>query len=285
MNLDRILLVFFNQTLAHPVLDVVMAAITLLAMPGVFVAPLALLLGKHKREGWISLATIFVSVLLSVGLQFVFHRPRPLDARAVLPMPAFPSFPSGHAAAFFGLALLLALRWPRSTLPAFATAAVVSLSRVCLGQHFPSDILGGAIIGLGVAAVVHGYTRPMPISRPRWAWLLWGQLAAVLFISLVAYLDLLHFGFLTLPGADKVLHFVLFGMLAFLGVGWWARQPAGHVLGVLGGLAVVEEAAQALSPVRSFDPWDLVFTLGGIVCLGLLAHHVSRRRIDAAVDR
>lgn len=277
MNLDQTWLVFFNQTLAHPVLDVIMAAITLLAMPGVFVPPLVLLLGRHKREGRAALATIVVSVLLSVGLQFALGRPRPADVRLVLPMSAFPSFPSGHAAGFWGLALLLALHWPKSAIPAGITALVVSLSRVCLGHHFPSDILGGAIIGLGTAAVMYGCTRPAPTARPRWAWLLWGQLAAVLFISLVAYLDLLHFGFLTLPGADKVMHFGLFGVLAFFVVGWWAQQPAGRVLAILGGLAIIEEAAQALSPVRSFDPWDLVFTLGGIACLGLLARHIVRR--------
>ncbi|MBN1937173.1 MAG: phosphatase PAP2 family protein [Anaerolineae bacterium] len=283
MNLDQTLLAFFNYTLAHPISDALMAAITLVAMPGIFVVPLVLLLGKHTREGWTLLTTIVFSALLSVGLQFIFRRLRPIDVRAVLPMSSFPSFPSGHAAAFFSAALLLALRWPRSTLPAFTTAIVVSLSRACLGQHFPSDIFGGAIVGLGVAAVIYGYTKPASIGRPRWTWLLWGQLAAVVFISLTAYLDLINLGFLTLPGADKVLHFGLSGALAFFGVSWWVRQPARYVLVALSGLAIIEEAAQALSPVRSFDLWDLACTLGGIVCLGLLACRVSRRRSDMAV--
>lgn len=77
MNLEQTLLACFNGTLVHPVLDVLMAAITLLAMPGVLLVPFALMLTKRKQAAWALLATVVVSTLLSVGLQFAFDRLRP----------------------------------------------------------------------------------------------------------------------------------------------------------------------------------------------------------------
>jgi undecaprenyl-diphosphatase len=76
--------------------------------------------------------------------------------------PCFPapyelaSFPSGHATTAFALATLLSLWYPRGTAGLVALAALVGWSRVVLGSHFPSDVLGGAILG---CAVVLGLSR------------------------------------------------------------------------------------------------------------------------------
>ncbi len=58
-------------------------------------------------------------------------------------------FPSGHATSSFGLAVLSSLLYRRRcyTIYIFAWAALVSYSRVYLGQHFPIDITCGAILG------------------------------------------------------------------------------------------------------------------------------------------
>ena len=59
---------------------------------------------------------------------------------------AYQSFPSGHTAVAFGLALSLGLLWPRWRLPLFVFALAVGASRVILHSHYPADVLGGALV-------------------------------------------------------------------------------------------------------------------------------------------
>ena len=66
----------------------------------------------------------------------------------------FQSFPSGHATTAFSLALVLAFIAPRWTYVALVFGALIAVSRVILGAHYPSDIVAGAILGtLGAYAV------------------------------------------------------------------------------------------------------------------------------------
>lgn len=59
------------------------------------------------------------------------------------------SLPSGHAAAAFLFALVLGTYYPVVAPLAFFMAALIGLSRVLLGVHYPGDIAAGALLGLG----------------------------------------------------------------------------------------------------------------------------------------
>jgi undecaprenyl-diphosphatase len=85
------------------------------------------------------------------------------------------SFPSGHAttaAAVATLALYVRGSW---TVAVVAAAGVVAVSRVAIGAHWPSDVVGGVFVGVGVswlvlrASVAAGVgLRALPDGRVRW---------------------------------------------------------------------------------------------------------------------
>lgn len=62
------------------------------------------------------------------------------------------SFPSGHAAAAFLFATVLASFYPALAMPAFTIATLIGLSRILLGVHYPTDIAAGALLGVCCAA-------------------------------------------------------------------------------------------------------------------------------------
>ena len=64
---------------------------------------------------------------------------------------------SSHSANFFALVTLsvLLLGWKgRSRLALYGIAALVALSRVYLGVHYPGDVIGGALVGTGIALTI-----------------------------------------------------------------------------------------------------------------------------------
>ena len=119
---------------------------------------------RTRRAGLALTAVIVVQVVVVWALKGTVRRVRPwlaLDLHDVFGAPTDFSFPSGHAAGSFSVAafltmLLLAtrvkLRYVWSAL-AVAAAAAISISRVYLGVHYPSDVLVGALIGGTVGAL------------------------------------------------------------------------------------------------------------------------------------
>jgi undecaprenyl-diphosphatase len=69
------------------------------------------------------------------------------------------SFPSGHAATAFAAAAILALLYGGCFYYGFIPALFVAYSRVYMGVHFPSDVLGGAVLGIVVACIVTALFR------------------------------------------------------------------------------------------------------------------------------
>ncbi|MGN6664346.1 MAG: phosphatase PAP2 family protein [Solirubrobacterales bacterium] len=67
---------------------------------------------------------------------------------------ADPSFPSDHATAAFAIATAIFLRHRRWGVVALIAAAVLSIGRVAIGVHFPSDVLAGAALGAAAALVL-----------------------------------------------------------------------------------------------------------------------------------
>ncbi len=115
-----------------------------------------------KREnfyGYVRAMVIAVVARISVAeiIRFFYHRPRPflaLNLPHLLTDSAY-SFPSGHTIFLFGMATGVFFVNKRYGYWLFALSLLVGLGRVAAGVHYPSDILGGAILGIATGYAVH----------------------------------------------------------------------------------------------------------------------------------
>ncbi|MFZ1288402.1 MAG: phosphatase PAP2 family protein [Candidatus Phosphoribacter sp.] len=122
----------------------------------------ALVGGKKGREAATeSLVAIgAASATINLGIKPLARRRRPdrveparFEAR-VVPIPASASFPSGHAASAFSFAYAMGRNLPELAVPLRLLAGGVAQSRVHTGVHYPGDVVIGAILGAGIAAMV-----------------------------------------------------------------------------------------------------------------------------------
>jgi undecaprenyl-diphosphatase len=117
--------------------------------------------------------TVWASDLLATGLKSLVDRPRPFEtltgADPLLGGTVGASFPSGHAATSFAGAVILAFLVRRAVPVLLALAVLVSFSRVYVGVHYPLDLIGGALLGIAVAAaalaLVKALRRPSGVPR------------------------------------------------------------------------------------------------------------------------
>ena len=118
---------------------------------------------EKRRIFQVVIISIFISrVGITELVRMFYHRPRPyltIPAHNLWAESAF-SFPSGHAAFFFALAGAVYGFNKKWGMWFFASAIVIGISRIAAGVHYPSDIIGGAIIGILAAyATVRIYKK------------------------------------------------------------------------------------------------------------------------------
>ena len=114
-------------------------------------------------------AVVLLADLAASGLKLATDRRRPdeaLDGIDVLvTAPSTGSFPSGHAATSFAAAVVLTVAVPALAPAFFVLAALVGLSRLYVGVHFPLDVLAGAALGAAVATALLLLARTLRRSR------------------------------------------------------------------------------------------------------------------------
>lgn len=115
----------------------------------------------EPENGAIFLYTALLAYALELPLYLIlkkyFKRQRPCDffinfSSHIHPSDKF-SLPSGHTAAAFLMASLLANFYPSIAPLVYSWACFIGLSRVLLGVHYPSDIFAGALLGLTISSV------------------------------------------------------------------------------------------------------------------------------------
>lgn len=184
-GVDKAVFLFINQTLSNPVGDVLWPLITdydkLWPVRILLLGMWLWLMIRGGRRG--RTAALLLIPLLVASDQFSSTFIKSLVGR-VRPCEALPadqihllvgcgglSFPSSHAVNNFAVATMFSHYYPRWKWWLFSWAGLVALSRPAVGVHYPSDILGGAMIGALVALVVISLwlaieQRFFPITAP-----------------------------------------------------------------------------------------------------------------------
>ena len=148
---------WIREHLTHPFLDTVMPYISSLARHGEFWILIALVLVcfKKTRKAGVAMGIAMACGYLigNMGMKNLFARTRPYDVVEVDLLVAklhdF-SFPSGHTLVSFEAATALWFYHRKWGVAAFVLAALIALSRLYLFVHYPTDVLVGAVLGIGI---------------------------------------------------------------------------------------------------------------------------------------
>ena len=149
-------------------------ALTSSVYPVSLATPISLLttgLIKKDKElqykGLESIGSLAVNTVITLGLKYTINRQRPYEKYPGIIFPysieTDPSFPSGHTSMAFATATTLSLEFKKwyVVVPAYAWAAGVGYSRMYLGEHYPSDVIAGAVVGAGSAWLSHWATQKL----------------------------------------------------------------------------------------------------------------------------
>ncbi len=179
-SFDQSVVLFFSQNVGNPTLDTIMQYVTesgeVLWMLAFGI--LMMVIPKTRRIGITLMILIVISTLLTGYIKCGIDRDRPdfdyegtpfpveisRDTYALFCEGGFDaSFPSGHAARsmIFGIILgyVLSERFPRGAYLLFLYPVMISISRIYVLQHYPMDVIGGAIIGIMLAGVMAKRTK------------------------------------------------------------------------------------------------------------------------------
>lgn len=113
----------------------------------------------RRRNQWLTAGVVGpVAVGLNFAVKLAVGRERPLieDHPPLAKAPSKLSFPSAHATSSVAAATALGRVEPRARPYLFALAATICIGRPYLGMHYPSDVLGGAALGVALGMAVPG---------------------------------------------------------------------------------------------------------------------------------
>ena len=161
--LDGGMLLLIQEHLRADWMNGFWAAVSRLGDAGVFWIFLSLILlffPRTRRAGIAGLVSLALSLLCgNLALKHLVARPRPFALipalRPLVELPKDFSFPSGHTSASFAAALsYLRVAPGKPAVLAVVLAALIAFSRLYVGVHYPTDVLGGFLLGFFISWLV-----------------------------------------------------------------------------------------------------------------------------------
>lgn len=161
--MDGQILLFIQEHVRNTVCDVFFRGITHLGDAGIFWIFLTIVLlcfRQTRRAGIYSACALIASLVVNnLILKNLVNRIRPyelVDGLQCIVAPARDaSFPSGHTGASFASAVSMYRQLPKKAAVFFIIlASLIAFSRLYVGIHYPSDVLGGLATGIGIGLFV-----------------------------------------------------------------------------------------------------------------------------------
>ena len=162
LSIDRSLFLFFNTLPHFPVSDALALLFSGVGTAGFIwiVISIYIFFQEERKDRYfflpVAIAAVGSWIISDIWLKSFFGRIRPtVDIGAIVVGDGATnfSFPSTHATFAWALALVLSRKEPRYAGWFYALAVIISLSRIYLGVHYPGDIIGGTLLGLGIGHI------------------------------------------------------------------------------------------------------------------------------------
>lgn len=163
-EMDGQILLFIQEHLRNTVCDVFFTGITHLGDAGIFWICLTIVLlcfRRTRKAGIYSACGLILSLIVNnLILKNLVGRIRPyelVEGLQCIVGPAYDaSFPSGHTGASFASAVSIYRQLPRKFAVFFIVlASLIAFSRLYVGIHYPTDVLGGLVTGIGIGLLVN----------------------------------------------------------------------------------------------------------------------------------
>ncbi len=174
-DIEISILDFIQKYFRTAVGDVLMPFITKFGDAGLFWIAIGILLlvwKKHRKTGVLVLAALLVDVIIcNLILKNAVARIRPFDVNPAVELliakPGDYSFPSGHTAASFAAVTALYLAKEKYWYLALILSIAIAFSRLYLYVHYPTDILGGLVVGIGSGILAYLILKKK-LQLPEW---------------------------------------------------------------------------------------------------------------------
>lgn len=162
--MDGQILLFIQEHVRNAVCDVFFKGITHLGDAGIFWILLTIVLlcfGQTRKAGIYSACALVLSLIVNnLILKNLINRVRPYEVVEGLQCIVAPahdaSFPSGHTGASFASAVAIYRQIPKKFAVFFIVlASLIAFSRLYVGIHYPTDVLGGLVTGIGIGLLVN----------------------------------------------------------------------------------------------------------------------------------